>query len=139
MITYDDNLTERSFRTKSILRKLPRKETINQKHRFFPFFSYFFFITIPKKTIYCLEGHCVRKLAFTERENVFEVSLQGWALWMFFNSLQDLFIHIGLIGFSLLRRFVFFLFGRKNIASFSFLALKKKNSWNQNIPIKVFF
>ena len=128
MITYDDNLTERSFRTKSILRKLPRKETINQKHRFFPFFFHIFsLLQYPKQfLIDCLEGHCMRELAFTERENGFEVSLQGCAFGMFFNSLQNLFIHIGLIGFSLLRRFIFFFLGCKNIASFSFLALEKE-------------
>ena len=68
----------------------------------------------------------MRELAFTERENGFEVSLQGCAFGMFFNSLQNLFIHIGLIGFSLLRRFIFFFLGCKNIASFSFLALEKE-------------
>ena len=68
----------------------------------------------------------MRELAFTEGENGFEVSLQGCAFGMFFNSLQNLFIHIGLIGFSLLRRFIFFFLGCKNIASFSFLALEKR-------------
>ena len=57
----------------------------------------------------------MRILAFAEGKCGFKIRFERSSLWMFLNGFKNLFVHIVLIGFSLLRRFVFFLLGGKDV------------------------